>query len=62
METVFIIIIIAAAAGYTIRALYRSASAGKKSCGCADGCPVSERCNPESGSCAVNEPEEKVAR
>ena len=62
METIFVIVIIVAAAAYTGRSLYRSASAGEKSCGCADGCPISKRCNPESGSCVVNQTEKKVAR
>lgn len=62
MEIIFVIIIIATAAAYTISSLYKRASAGKKSCGCADGCPISERCNPDSGSCVVDGAEEKVAR
>jgi len=47
LEFIFVIIVIAAAAAYTIRSLYRKASGGKKSCGCADGCPISEKCNPD---------------
>jgi hypothetical protein len=62
METVIIIVVIAIAASYTIRTLYRSASAGKKSCGCEDGCPISQRCNPDDGRCVVTEHPEKVAK
>ena len=58
METIVVIAIIAAAAAYTVRSLYKSAAAGKKSCGCADGCPISERCDPKSGQCVVNEGKE----
>ena len=62
MEFIFVIIVIAAAAAYTIRSLYRKASGGKKSCGGADGCPISEKCNPDSGQSVVDQPEEKTAR
>jgi len=55
METVFVIVIIAAAGAYTARSLYRSVSAKKTSCGCEDGCPISKRCDPEDGRCVVTE-------
>jgi hypothetical protein len=62
METILVIVIIAGAAGYTIRSLYRSASVGKKSCGCEDGCPISEKCRPQDSRCVMNEESEGVAR
>jgi len=59
METVVVIAIILVAAGYTLRSLYRKASVGKKPCGCADGCPISEKCRPEDSRCVVNEVSEE---
>jgi hypothetical protein len=55
METVIIAAIIAVAAAYTARSLHRAASAGKRPCGCEDGCPISERCDPEDGRCVVTD-------
>ena len=62
METLIVIVIIAIAAGYTIWSLYRSASVSKKSCGCEDGCPISDRCRPEDSRCVVNEVPDKALR
>lgn len=62
METVVVIVIISAAAVYMIRSLYRSASVGKKSCGCEGGCPISDRCAPKDNRCALNEPREEVLK
>jgi hypothetical protein len=62
METIAVIVIIAAAALYIVRSLYRSASVGKKSCGCEEGCPISDRCRPEDNRCVVNEQGKEVAR
>ena len=62
METIIVIGIISVAAGYTIRSLYRGASAGKKSCGCEEGCPISEKCRPEDSRCVVNDIKADSAR
>jgi hypothetical protein len=59
METVTVIVIIAAAAAYTVRAIYRAAGTGNKSCGCEKGCPISESCDPDDNRCVA--PEEKNA-
>lgn len=63
METIIVVVIIAAAAAYTVWSLYRSTSVkGKKSCGCEDGCPISERCSPDDDRCVVTEDGEEVVR
>jgi hypothetical protein len=61
MEITIVITVIAIAAGYTIWSLYRSASTGKKSCGCEDGCPISQKCRPEDSRCVVNEIKQETA-
>lgn len=62
METIIVVTIIAVAAGYTIGSLYRKASAGKKSCGCEDECPISDRCRPEDSRRVASEITEDEAR
>jgi len=62
METVIVVLIITAAAAYMVWSLLRSASPGKKSCGCEDGCPISEKCAPEDSRCVVTENRQEVAR
>jgi hypothetical protein len=62
METVVVVVIITAAAAYMVYSLFRSASTGKKSCGCEDGCPISKKCAPEDSRCVVTENHEEVAR
>lgn len=60
METVVVIVIIAVAAAYTVRALYRAAGTGSKPCSCETDCPIAEHCNPRDSHCVA--PEERNAR
>jgi hypothetical protein len=62
METIIVVVIIAVAAAYTVRSLYRKVSVGKKTCACEDGCPISEMCNPKDNRCVLTEDKKTVAK
>jgi hypothetical protein len=53
VETIAVVVIIGAAAGYTGRVLYRMIAGRRKSCICDDGCPMATDCSSAEDKCAA---------
>jgi len=55
METLVVVVIVAVAAIGVGQSLWRSARARREGCACVDECPLSEKCDPDTGACAVRD-------
>lgn len=54
IEVIVVLAIVAVAATLVGRSFYRTAAARAKGCSCVDECPLSDKCDPESGECVEN--------
>jgi len=53
-DIIAVVVIVGAAVGIAAISLYKSITSRAIGCSCADECPLSQACDPESGECITN--------